>query len=815
MLEFSKGWRSEYGSSLVNILILGITVLVVAIPEGLPLAVTISLAHSVKKMLAESNLVRALASCETMGNATTVCSDKTGTLTQNRMTVVKAHVAGASHDVRDDADSIRALPAALRARIAEHAAVNSHPKSRYATEELGGADGETRIVQMGNKTECALLHFADRIDDDGQAFAARREAAAPRQAAQFNFDHVKKRMTTVVALEGGGHRVYCKDAAEIVLARCTTQDAADGSVAPLTEADRAALVADVIEQYARDALRVILVAYRDVPAGTALDDDEALVQELTLSCLVGIQDPERPEVPEAVRRCRAAGVVVRMVTGDNKATARAIAINCGIIEADAGEDAVMEGPEFRRRVVMADGELDYAEIGRIYPALRVMARCSPSDKYNLVKGLIRHQEVVAVTGDGTNDAPALSEADVGFSMGTGTQVAREASDIVLLNDNFASLVRAISWGRNVYDGISKFLVFQLTVNVVAVVFSFIGPLTSGTFPLRATQMLWVNLLMDTLAALALATESPSDSLMDRKPYPRSQSLVSKQMALAILGHSLYQLVWMFIIYYAGEDIFDVPNGRSDDECSEATVHLTMVFNTFVALQLFNQLNARKIHGERNILTGLLARSNWMFLLIISIEWVGQAVIVEGIGAAPEAFYTVPLNWWQWLVCIGIGASELVFHQVLLFVPPEVVPDIFCNLFNVTLEEDGDAPKHVPIGHSEEADEPGVAAKTTQWLMGGDRVKNQLQTVSAAPTLAQRECWGQIEGRANRLTLTATPVELRPQTSALAPAQLWQVSANRVRQQLRVARAFSIEPPAEEDEAPAVGASGRKYTASVV
>ena len=261
-----------------------------------------------------------------------------------------------------------------------------------------------------------------------------------------------------------------------------------------------------IEAYAGRALRVLLFAYRDFTQPVNWEDEDALLCDLTLQFLVGIQDPVRDEVPEAVATCLRAGVTVRMVTGDNIATAKAIALNCGIIHPNDGF-LVIDGPAFRKRVLHRDGTIKFSEFKEIAPRIRVMARCSPTDKYTLVKGLIRMGEVVAVTGDGTNDGPALSEADVGFAMGiAGTGVAREASDIIITDDNFNSIVKAVSWGRNVYDSISKFLQFQLTVNVVAILLAVIGIFSYGNSPLGAVQMLWVNLIMDTLASLALATE---------------------------------------------------------------------------------------------------------------------------------------------------------------------------------------------------------------------------------------------------------------------------------------------------------------------
>ena len=461
-------------------------------------------------------------------------------------------------------------------------------------------------------------------------------------------------------------RVYVKGASEIVLESCSFIDTVTGPCL-LTEADRESIRTNVIEAYAKDALRVILLAYRDVPE-QSWNSDELLVKDLTISCLVGIQDPLRPEVPAAVAKCKNAGVVVRMVTGDNKLTGAAIARQCGIISSEDGDDAVMEGPDFRRRVMKENGEIDYVKLQEIAPKLRVLARCSPTDKFTLVKGLKYYKDVVAVTGDGTNDGPALAEADVGFSMGTGTKVAQSASDIVIMDDNFSSLVAAISWGRNVYDSISKFLIFQLTVNVVAILTAIIGAASIQESPLRAIQLLFVNLIMDSFASLALATESPTPALLDRKPYPRNQPLISQHMFKQIFGHSVYQLTWVLVILYAGDVIWNVPSGRNlPDGQKSASEHYTMVFNTFVWMQIFNEINARKCHGELNVFEGIL--KNPIFCII----WIGtcivMALIVEFGGSA---FHVTPLPYRMWLSSIAIGFGGLLWNVFLHFVIPDTI-----------------------------------------------------------------------------------------------------------------------------------------------
>uniref|UniRef100_A0A5F9DUD7 Calcium-transporting ATPase n=1 Tax=Oryctolagus cuniculus TaxID=9986 RepID=A0A5F9DUD7_RABIT len=461
-----KPWLPEctpvYVQYFVKFFIIGVTVLVVAVPEGLPLAVTISLAYSVKKMMKDNNLVRHLDACETMGNATAICSDKTGTLTTNRMTVVQAYVGDVHYKEVPDPSSINAKTMEL---LVNAIAINSAYTTKILPPEKEGALPR----QVGNKTECGLLGFVLDLRQDYEP--VRGQMPEEKLYKVYTFNSVRKSMSTVIKLPDGSFRMYSKGASEIVLKKCCR----------ILNGDRDEMVKKVIEPMACDGLRTICVAYRDFPSSPEpdWDNENHILSELTCICVVGIEDPVRPEVPEAIRKCQRAGITVRMVTGDNINTARAIAIKCGIIH--PGEDFLcLEGKEFNRRIRNEKGEIEQERIDKIWPKLRVLARSSPTDKHTLVKGIIdsthtEQRQVVAVTGDGTNDGPALKKADVGFAMGiAGTDVAKEASDIILTDDNFSSIVKAVMWGRNVYDSISKFLQFQLTVNVVAVIVAFTG-----------------------------------------------------------------------------------------------------------------------------------------------------------------------------------------------------------------------------------------------------------------------------------------------------------------------------------------------------
>uniref|UniRef100_A0A8V5HD91 Calcium-transporting ATPase n=1 Tax=Melopsittacus undulatus TaxID=13146 RepID=A0A8V5HD91_MELUD len=597
-----RPWLAEctpiYIQYFVKFFIIGVTVLVVAVPEGLPLAVTISLAYSVKKMMKDNNLVRHLDACETMGNATAICSDKTGTLTMNRMTVVQAYVGDTHYRQIPDPEAI--LPKTLDL-IVNGVSINSAYTSKILPPEKEG--GLPR--QVGNKTECALLGFVLDLKQDYQA--VRNEVPEEKLYKVYTFNSVRKSMSTVLKNSNGGFRMYSKGASEIILRKCTKILDKNGDPRVFKVKDRDEMVKKVIEPMACHGLRTICLAFRDFPADAEpdWDSENEILSDLTCIAVVGIEDPVRPEVPDAILKCQRAGITVRMVTGDNINTARAIATKCGILL--PGEDFLcLEGKEFNRLIRNEKGEVEQEQLDKIWPKLRVLARSSPTDKHTLVKGIIDstigdQRQVVAVTGDGTNDGPALKKADVGFAMGiAGTDVAKEASDIILTDDNFTSIVKAVMWGRNVYDSISKFLQFQLTVNVVAVIVAFTGACITQDSPLKAVQMLWVNLIMDTFASLALATEPPCESLLLRKPYGRNKPLISRTMMKNILGHAVYQLAIIFTLLFAGERFFDIDSGRNAPLHSPPTEHYTIVFNTFVMMQLFNEINARKIHGERNV-----------------------------------------------------------------------------------------------------------------------------------------------------------------------------------------------------------------------
>jgi len=675
-------WSLYFVRFYLKFVIIGVTVLVVAVPEGLPLAVTLSLAYSVKKMMADNNLVRHLDACETMGNATTICSDKTGTLTTNRMTVVQAYICNKHYQPgRPDLPKFRDLPQNVAKLVTQGISVNSS----YSTNVEHSADvsGMGLPTQIGNKTECSLLGFVIDLGVDYRQL--RREMPDTKFKKVYTFNSARKSMSTIIPLESGGFRVYTKGASEIVMKKCSFLIGDNGRIDSFTAAHQDRLVQTVIEPMAKNGLRTISLAYRDfVPSKAEKNQvhydpstepnfetmgEDNVIANMTCICIVGIEDPVRDEVPDAIKQCQRAGITVRMVTGDNINTARAIATKCGIVKPGDGY-LVMDGKEFNKRVRDPHtNEIRQDLLDKLWPRLRVLARSQPVDKYTLVKGIIDSnmslaREVVAVTGDGTNDAPALKKADVGFAMGiAGTDVAKEASDIILTDDNFTSIVKAVMWGRNVYDSIAKFLQFQLTVNVVAVVVAFIGACAIRDSPLKAVQMLWVNLIMDTLASLALATELPTPDLLNRKPYGRTSPLISATMAKNILGQSLYQLIVVFGFMFYGEKLFDIDNGRGADLGDPPSVHFTMIFNVFVMMTMFNEINARKIHGQRNVFSGFF--SNPIYYIIWIATFISQIIIIEFGGIA---FKTTSLNIEQWAWCTLFGMGVLLWQQLVTSIP---------------------------------------------------------------------------------------------------------------------------------------------------
>ncbi|KAL1460917.1 hypothetical protein WDU94_012853 [Cyamophila willieti] len=671
-------FEAKYLYELIHIFIIGVTILVVAIPEGLPLAVALSLAYSVKKMMKDNNLVRHLDACETMGNVSCICSDKTGTLTTNRMTVVQSYICGIHFE--NNSSINKQIPAFITSKIVECISVNS----AYTSQIMPSRIPNELPKHIGNKTECGLLGFVLEMGKNYQIVRDKIPEEMFTRVYTFNSD--RKSMSTVIPQENG-FCVYSKGASEIMIEKCLYIYGENGILENFTQDMRKHLVSNVIEPMASEGLRTISIAFKEFVKGKANEkvliqtepkwDNEAnIISNLTLLCIVGIVDPVRPEVPQAIKQCQQAGITIRMITGDNINTARAIATKCGILK--PGEDnVILEGKEFNRQIRDSEGEVQQSLLDKVWPKLRVLARASPKDKYILVKGMIdseisKKREIVAVTGDGTNDGPALKKADVGFAMGImGTDVAKEASDIILMDDNFNSIVKAVMWGRNVYDNISKFLQFQLTVSVVACTLAIIAASIGQDTPLKAIQMLWMNLIMDTLASLALATELPTPDLLLRKPYGRTKSLISESMVRNIVGQAMYQLIILFELLFIGAQLLDIPSGRDAPYNSPPTQHFTIIFNTFVLMTLFNEINCRKINGERNVYKGIFTNPIFYIIWIFNLSL--QVLIVQFGGIALD---THPLSIGQWLMCICFGLGTLLWQQVVLTIPKNMSKSLF-------------------------------------------------------------------------------------------------------------------------------------------
>ncbi|KAG8384278.1 hypothetical protein BUALT_Bualt04G0101800 [Buddleja alternifolia] len=612
-------WSGDNAIELLEYFAIAVTIVVVAVPEGLPLAVTLSLAFAMKKMMNDKALVRHLAACETMGSATNICSDKTGTLTTNHMTVVKYCIGMHVNEVMTKRSE---LPEPVVKILLESIFNNT------GGEVVVNKRGKRKI--LGTPTETAILEFGLSLGEDLDFQTERRKCKVLKVEP---FNSTKKRMGVLLEFpEGGGLRAHTKGASEIVLAACDKTIDLNGEVVPLDEMSIKYLN-EIIDKFASEALRTLCLAYIDLEKGFSAVDDIP-ISGFTCIGIVGIKDPVRPGVRESVALCRLAGVTVRMVTGDNINTAKAIARECGILTDDG---IAIEGPVFR--------EKSLEELHDLIPKIQVMARSSPLDKHTLVKHLrTTFNEVVAVTGDGTNDAPALHEADIGLAMGiAGTEVAKESADVIILDDNFSTIVTVAKWGRSVYVNIQKFVQFQLTVNVVALVVNFSSACLTGKAPLTAVQLLWVNMIMDTLGALALATEPPNDELMKRAPVGRTGNFISAVMWRNILGQSLYQFLVIWFLQATGKTIFRL-HGYPDSDL----VLNTIIFNTFVFCQLFNEVNSREME-KIDVTEGIF--DNYVFICVLGSTVFFQIIIIEYLGNFAN---TTPLTFMQWFVSIFFG-----------------------------------------------------------------------------------------------------------------------------------------------------------------
>ncbi|MFO0864637.1 MAG: cation-translocating P-type ATPase [Gemmataceae bacterium] len=679
---------------LLSYFVTMVIVIVVAVPEGLPMSVTVSLALAMRKMTRANSLVRQLVACETIGSATVICSDKTGTLTLNKMQVDRLFWDGKLL-ARGQGDWPRLDAGAAWPRddrpihwLALNSAVNS-------TANLERREG--KLTPIGNSTEASLLLW---MHDSGVEYGPLRQQFP--LLYQLHFSSERKRMTSVVEV-GGSLAALSKGAPEIVLGHCAFYLDEQGQNQPLTPAMRETIEHN-IQQAARLAMRTLAFAYRILPSGTPENEDalhemaDAIETDLVFIGFVGIRDPLRPDVKAAIDECRVAGIDVKMITGDNVETARAIGYEIGLVPSpdapiDVPGSAVMTSARFN--------ELSDAELSDALPALKIVARARPLDKYRLVRLLQARDEVVAVTGDGTNDAPALKKADVGLAMGiAGTEVSKEASKIVLLDDAFSTIVKAVHWGRSLYENIQRFIQFQLTINVSALAITFLGVLFFGVkAPFTVLQLLWINVIMDTFASIALCSEPPRAGLMSQKPKRKDENIVTPAMTRTIFATASFFVVVMLTLLvlmkgspeqpglFAGDGPWSAEIGSSATAIDRSQIELkdghhyvslpgqpetkvettvtftvlqvTLFFTIYVFFQVWNQINCRSLTPEASGFAGL--HRNPIFLSIAAAIAVGQFLIVTFGGSV---FKVQPLTALQWLAIIGGTATVLAFAEVI-------------------------------------------------------------------------------------------------------------------------------------------------------
>ena len=619
MVEFD--WL-RFVTFFLQTIMIAVTLLVVSIPEGLPMAVTLSLAYSMRRMLKTNNLVRKMHACETMGATTVICTDKTGTLTENQMRIYRTDFFGLPEQRLDDSVMSRL--------VEEGIAVNS-----TALLDLSNPD---KPSVLGNPTEGALILW---LRNNGVDYRTLREGV--ERVDEIPFTTERKYMASEVksGVLPGKTILYVKGALEIVYSLCRNTE---GGV------DKAA-IDNLLLGYQNQAMRTLGFAYQIVePGQEAIADGNLVADNLTFMGVVAISDPVRADVPDAVQECLDAGIAIKIVTGDTPNTAKEIARQIGLWKEGDGDRNIITGPEF--------AALDDKALYDRVKDLKVISRARPLDKKRLVETLQKRNEVVAVTGDGTNDAPALKAAQVGLSMGDGTSVAKEASDITIVDNSFASIGRAVMWGRSLYHNIQRFILFQMTVNVVACLIVLCGAFMGTESPLTVTQMLWVNLIMDTFAAMALASLPPSERVMKDKPRDRNAFIINRSMRYDIIGMGgLFFVLLLGLLYiFHHADITcltDLLSLHLDPSSSEMTPYeLSLFFTIFVFLQFWNMFNARAFesHGSAFNLKGC---SEFDFIALVIL--IGQILIVTFGG---EMFNVTPLKVVDWVIIIAVTSLVL-------------------------------------------------------------------------------------------------------------------------------------------------------------
>ncbi len=606
---------------VLQTLMIAVTLIVVAVPEGLPMAVTLSLAYSMRRMLKTNNLVRKMHACETMGATTVICTDKTGTLTQNQMSVEETQFYGLTNQALGTDETSRL--------IKEGIALNS-----TASLDLSNPD---KPVVLGNPTEGALLLW---LRKNGIDYRKLKEDANVVEELPFSTE--RKYMATVVesAQLGGKKILYVKGAPEIIRSLCK-------------QIDKNVNTADIDKQltdYQNRAMRTLGFAYQVLnDSDMAIADGNVIAENLTFMGIVAIADPVRKDVPAAVQKCMAAGINVKIVTGDTPGTAKEIGRQIGLWTKKDSDSAIITGTEFEK---LSDDELDKKVLG-----LKIIARARPMDKKRLVESLQRNNQVVAVTGDGTNDAPALKAAHVGLSMGDGTSVAKEASDITIIDNSFSSICRAVMWGRSLYQNIQRFLLFQLTVNVAACFIVLVGAFMGTESPLTVTQMLWVNLIMDTFGAMALASLPPSQSVMKDKPRDRKAFILTKPMMKDILGVGgfFFLLLVVFLYIFQHTEITqmtDLLHCKFGEANGLSPYEQTLLFSIFVWTHLWYMFNTRSFETGKSFFQLKMSKE---FFTIVAIIFIGQIAIVEVLY---DFFNCTPMKLIDWVIIVVLSSLVL-------------------------------------------------------------------------------------------------------------------------------------------------------------
>lgn len=649
----SKSWIGiAPAQRILQFFMISVTLIVVAVPEGLPMSITLSLALSMRRMLKTKNLVRKMHACETMGAATVICTDKTGTLTQNRMTVADTKFPSLNgHNLDPKLQQTQSLI------IAQGIAVNSTAHIQISTNKE--KSDEENLSVIGNPTESALLLWLHSQNID--YLSLRKHANI---IVQLPFSTERKFMATLIELDDSNDDLkqeskrmllYVKGAPEIILS-LSSNILLEEKTANIDEYKKN--IQNELLQYQEKAMRTLGFAYKyiELPNIDGIDAAELsiLANDMTFVGIVAISDPIRPEVPQSISECMQAGIKIKIITGDTSITAKEIARQIGVWQNTDNDNQIITGIEFENLT-------DKEALERI-KELKIMCRARPTDKQRLVQLLQQQGEIVAVTGDGTNDAPALNYANIGLSMGTGTSVAKEASDITLLDDSFASIITAVVWGRSLYLNIQRFILFQLVISVTAMILVFLGALLGFELPLTVTQMLWLNLIMDTFAAGALATIPPDKSVLKEKPRKNSDFIITKSMSHLIFSTSSLFVVLLLALLLLLQDSNLSSSIFSNIYANDIEYGMSFFFTFFVFLQFWNLFNAKAFKTSQSAFYNL--SKNKSFIIVLLIILCGQFIIVTFGG---EAFRTVPLRMSDWCIILGITSVVLWVGEIFRWI----------------------------------------------------------------------------------------------------------------------------------------------------